>query len=234
MIIGVTPGEFRIKKRFMKYIKEESIGKILKRLENLILLMVKSKKIVLFKGLIEAGDNGFWKKRYAPKYSLGQAAELFNKIGGKTIIEIGSGIHGVMSGNSILVWARKTNAERIVAIDLEEKHINQVKKVTTTCNNVEAIVRDGIKFLEEFEGTIDLLYLDFFVPDPEGAIKGTGRAKAYLQAYLNARYKMNVNSLILIDDTDHVHPWKHTFIIPEARKDGFKVIWEGRQTLLKR
>ena len=81
---------------------------------------------------------------------------------------------------------------------------------------------------------IDLLYLDFWTPDPEGSFLGTGRAQAYKAAYQAARDQMNEHSLILIDDTDHVHPWKHTYIIPEARKDGFVVMYTGRQTLLQR
>lgn len=53
-------------------------------------------------GLMEIGDNGFWAKRYKPTVSLIKTAELFNKIRGKTIIEIGSGIQGEMAGNSII------------------------------------------------------------------------------------------------------------------------------------
>jgi hypothetical protein len=45
---------------------------------------------------------------------------------------------------------------------------------------------------------------------------------------------MAPTSLILIDDTDHIDPWKQTLIVPEARRDGFDVIYVGRQTLLKR
>ena len=93
---------------------------------------------------------------------------------------------------------------------------------------------DGIKFVAEFNNKIDLLYLDFWADEIVGTTLGTGRANAYLQAYLNAKDKMNEHSLILIDDTDHIHPWKHTLIVPEARKDDFKVLWEGRQTLLMR
>ena len=201
---------------------------------NKLSSLLKAWKCYMFNGLIEIGDNGFWRRRCTPIYSLKRTAALFDEIGGKIIIEIGSGIHGAMSGNSILIWARKTRAEKTIAIDLEEKHIDAVKRATTSYNSVETVLADGIKFLKDFDGMIDLLYLDFWAPDPESTVIGTGRANAYLQAYLNARDKMNSNSLILIDDTDHIHPWKHTLIIPEARKDGFKVIWEGRQTLLMR
>lgn len=184
--------------------------------------------------LIEVDKSGFWHPRSTPRISLKRSAKMFNKMGGKVIIEIGSGIQGKMSGNSVLVWANKTDAERIIAIDLDENHINDVKKATTIHANVEAIVADGIEFVAHFEDTIDLLYLDFWTPDPENALPGTGRAEAYLKAYHSARNKLNNHSMILIDDTDHIHPWKHSLIVPSARKDGFQVVWTGRQTLLLR
>ena len=139
-----------------------------------------------------------------------------------------------MAGNSVLVWARKTRAEKIIAIDVEAKRIQEVKRATTHYPQVKALVADGIEFIGQYRGTIDLLYLDFWVSEPKGTVWGTGRAEAYLNAYTSARDAMNTHSMILIDDTDHVHPWKHTYIVPEARKDGFKVVHEGRQTLLKR
>ncbi len=189
---------------------------------------------IAFDGVIEIGENGFWRHRSPPTLSLHRAAAMFNAMNGETIIEIGSGLQGEMSGNSILVWAAKTQARKIVAIDLEEHHINDVRAATRQFPNVEALVCDGIAYLRDFPGTIDLLYLDFWTPDPAGAQAGSGRTNAYLQAYQNARDKLSRNAMILIDDTDHIHPWKHTLIVPEACKDGFREIWQGRQTLLAR
>lgn len=183
-------------------------------------------------GFIEVGDNGFWKKRYLPTVSLHRAAQLFDKRDGKTIIEVGSGIQGEMSGNSVLVWAQHTKAEKIIALDLDAKHIDDVKQATKNYKNVQAFQQDGLVFLEKFSAEIDLLYLDFWVSDAEGDLPGTGRAHAYLEAYLKAKDKLSNQSIILIDDTDHVHPWKHSLTVPEARRDGFKVLWQGRQTLL--
>ncbi|HUE41508.1 MAG TPA: hypothetical protein VMO75_06235, partial [Chthoniobacterales bacterium] len=119
-------------------------------------------------------------------------------------------------------------------VDLDPKQIDDVKKATIKYKNVEPIAADGLKYLADFSSSIDLLYLDFWVPDPDGALPGTGRAEAYRAAFAAAKNKLADRSLILIDDTDHVHPWKHTLIIPDARKDGFVVVFVGRQTLLRR
>ncbi|HWY40752.1 MAG TPA: class I SAM-dependent methyltransferase [Chthoniobacterales bacterium] len=184
--------------------------------------------------LIRIGSNGFWARRDSPSESLEETARMFNEINGQIIVEIGSGVHGRLAGNSVLTWAKKTRAKRIITVDLDPKQIDDVKKATIKYKNVEPIVADGLKYLADFSSSIDLLYLDFWVPDPDGALPGTGRAEAYRAAFAAAKNKLADRSLILIDDTDHVHPWKHTLIIPDARKDGFVVIFVGRQTLLMR
>jgi hypothetical protein len=187
------------------------------------------------RGFIPLDSNGFYYPRSNPRKSLFTAARIFNEIKGKVIIEIGSGVQGYTSGNSVLVWAARTCAEKIVALDMDEHQIRTVKEaVEGQYPQVEARLEDGIEYVRNFNKKIDLLYLDFWTPDPEGALPGTGRAEAYLKAYLAAKEKLSNKALILIDDTDHVHPWKHTYIIPEARKDGFKVVYTGRQTLLRR
>jgi hypothetical protein len=119
-------------------------------------------------------------------------------------------------------------------VDTDEARIREVREATSRYPQVEAVVADGIEFLRQFAGKIDLLYLDFWLPDPESAMPGTGRAEGYREAYRAARDKMTERAMILIDDTDHVHPWKHTYIVPEARGDGFRVVFVGRQTLLSR
>jgi hypothetical protein len=72
-------------------------------------------------GLHPVADNGFYQFRCAPTKSLNKAAALFNQIHGETIIEVGTGIHSKIAGNSMLVWLEKTSAKRIIAIDLEQK-----------------------------------------------------------------------------------------------------------------
>ena len=184
--------------------------------------------------LIRIASNGFWARRDSPSESLMETARMFNQINGQIIVEIGSGVHGRLAGNSILTWAKKTRAKRIITVDLDPQQIEDVKKATTKFKNVEPIVADGLKFLADFSSRIDLLYLDFWVPDPEGVLPGTGRAEAYRKAFAAAKDKLADRSLILIDDTDHIHPWKHTLIVPDARQEGFVVVFVGRQTLLMR
>jgi hypothetical protein len=184
--------------------------------------------------MIRLDDDGFWRSRSSPYRSLKKAAKLFEQLKGETLVEVGTGLHGRTAGNSILVWSRRTSAKSIIAIDPDEQRINEVKAATGRYPAVKAIVADGISYIAQNPITIDLLYLDFWTPDPENTTPGTGRAEAYRDIYMAAKNKLNKHSLILIDDTDHAPPWKHTLIIPEARRDGYVVLYTGRQTLLKR
>jgi hypothetical protein len=43
-------------------------------------------------------------------------------MGGLVIVEIGTGIHGPMSGDSMRIWVSRTKAARIIAVDLEPAH----------------------------------------------------------------------------------------------------------------
>jgi len=185
------------------------------------------------RGFIKVTKNGFWEPRSNPIKSLKTTARMFKKMNGKVIVEIGSGIQGRTSGNSIFFWA-KSGAEKVIALDLDEKEIAMVKAATSQYSNVQALVQDGIEYVRNFNGDIDLLYLDFWVPDEEGELPGMGRSRAYLKAYNAAKDKLSDKAMILIDDTDHVHPWKHTDILPAARKDGFRVLHTGRQTLMQK
>jgi len=108
-------------------------------------------------GYIPVDDCGFWQYRSAPTKSLNKAAALFDQIHGEIIVEIGTGIHGIMSGNSMLVWPERTSAKRIIAIDLEKDRTDDVKEATHQCPNVELVLADGIEYLRQFPAKIDLL-----------------------------------------------------------------------------
>ena len=176
------------------------------------------------------GGDGFWLDRHNPGEYLLRAAFIFEKMHGKTIVEIGSGLHGPGAGNSINTWTR-TSADKIYAVDIDRDKVRQVENLS---EKIIAVHQDGLDFLRQFKDHIDLLYLDFWIGDKPGELVGEGRARAYLNAFQIAKNKLGQHCLILIDDTDHVPPWKDTLIVPAARRDGFVVRFTGRQTLLSR
>ena len=147
-------------------------------------------------------------------------------------MEIGSGLHGAMSGNSALVWAKYTKADSIICVDNHEEQANQVIEKLKDYTSVRVEVSDAFEFIDHYSGSIDLLYLDFWVKDNEEKPEGIARAKGYLDLFHKVAVKLSDTSIILIDDTDHIDPWKQTLIVPEARKQGYVVQWIGRQTCM--
>ncbi len=185
-------------------------------------------------GIILINNNNFWKERKMPLYSLMMCASLCRKIGADVIVEIGTGLQGAMSGNSIKIWTNETHASHIYAVDLDKKQLDSLKELAERFSNLILVHKDAFDFVENLDKKIDLLYLDYWVPEDDEEFFGNARAQSYAMLYEQVRVKMNDVSLILIDDTDHLAPWKQTLIIPQANKDGFNVLYTGRQTLLYR
>lgn len=141
---------------------------------------------------VEIDENGFWKNRSYQGRSLEYTAQAFNDMGGNLILEVGSGIHGPMAGNSVMVWATRTKADRILAVDLDPQRIEEVQSAAGGYAAVEPILADGREVVRELDETIDLLYLDFWTPDDdESTLPGTARADSYLELYQLARQKLS-------------------------------------------
>jgi hypothetical protein len=89
------------------------------------------------------------------------------------------------------------------------------------------IPKDGIDFLREFQGKIDILFLDGWdVGTPDYAEK-------HLEAFLAAEEKLSDVHLILIDDTDFILPnaGKDSKLTPYLIDKGYIQLFNGRQTL---
>lgn len=193
--------------------------------------------------LINADNNFLIKRdnpRHLPKAYIEKALTYFKARNGKTIVEIGAmrfamnhnldkewGCPYCMDGHSTLFWAR-TNAQ-VFSVDIGEATVNIVKEACKNYKNVNAVKQDGIEFLKNFGQPIDLLFLDAW-----DAVPGTDYAEKHLEAYEAAKKSLHNNSLILIDDTDVYEGGKGRLVIPAAMKDGYKVVFNGRQTLLSK
>ncbi len=187
--------------------------------------------------IINIDDRGYWNPRSFPTESLTNVLNIFDNSQKKIIVEIGSGLKGIMNGNSALMWTKSKHANKIFCVDKDINAINDIKN-NISDKRLHLIQGRGEDFLREYKyEPIDLLYLDFWetrITKDNYLNLGEKRAKAHLEIYELISKKMSSESMILIDDTDHIPPWKHTYIIPRAIQDGFRVKWSGRQTLLTR
>lgn len=85
---------------------------------------------------------------------------------------------------------------------------------------------DGVEFLRDFSGEIDLLFLDAWDVGP-----GIPFAEKHLDAFMAAENKLAKKHLIAIDDTDVGAGGKGKLLIPELERRNYRTITNGRITI---
>ena len=193
-----------------------------------------------------------WDIRKKPYPSLKKAIDLFKEINGKVIVEVGTMrlplTHDIndysheccMEGHSSALFSSNCDEFHTVDIDMpaSKSAYKTLKGLNLTCKwNVYN--GDGIKFLNDFKGTIDLLFLDAW------DIGTPNYAQNHLLAFKAAEPKLNKSHIVLIDDTDinwtqekGLHNdeesmgGKGAAVIPYLLNKGYEVIFKGRQTCL--
>lgn len=142
-------------------------------------------------------------------------------------------------GHSSLLLARKSSEFHTVDIDMECAKLTRTElKKFNLWGKSNVYCGDGIKFLENFDKKINLLYLDAWdveLPD---------HAEKHLEAFKAAEDKLAEKAVILIDDTDiglseekgfhndeESLGGKGRLLIPFLlQKSNFKMLFKGRQT----
>ena len=130
-------------------------------------------------------------------------------------------------GHSTYFWKKYTNAD-IYTVDID----NNCKNIIDTderLDGVKSYTDDAIEFAKNFDKKIDLLFLDAW-----DIIDGSPYAEKHLEIYNILKYKLSKNCLLLIDDTDINFGGKGKLLIPVLLQDGFKCIFNKRQTLFIR
>lgn len=144
-------------------------------------------------------------------------------------------------GHSTYLWAR--TGWIVHSVDNNQNHIDTAKELCKGFLNVSIINMDAIVFARKIPiKQYDLIFLDAWDVDlPECAEK-------HLEFYSTVKDRINTKTIILIDDTDlyYDHENKEYFpdpeclsgkgklLIPELLKDGYEILFKGRQTLLRK
>ena len=162
--------------------------------------------------------------RFGRRGSIDLALELFHRENGTVIVEIGSICDPlprakIFDGHATFAWA--LHAKKIFSVDHDEHACKLTQSLLSESTNVQVINNDGIKFLEEFNQLIDLLYLDAWDGEPDCRTK-------HLIAYQVAKRNLHDRSLILIDDAFA----KANFLVSEAVRDGWSIVFDEYQVLL--
>lgn len=140
-------------------------------------------------------------------------------------------------GWSTLNWefyAKETNS-KVYVVDIDATHISRSQEIVPPSELVQYTLSDSIKYLQEFNQKIDLLFLDSF--DYCGDEENVRACHNHcLNEVIAAWDKLNDSCFILIDDVFSTE-WdgKGKFAIPYLLKNGFTIeYFTEQQVLLKR
>jgi hypothetical protein len=188
--------------------------------------------------------------RDKPKPFIEKAIELFTQRGGKVILEIGNmrmrlnhpieeNHHKCCCDGHSSVFFARTGCE-FYSVDNDYWACEITKEYTKDWPKTRVLCKDGIKFLKNFGKKLDLLFLDGWDVDHPDT------AQLHLEAFKIASRVLHEKSIVLIDDTDvdfidnELRPTKELYggkgrlVVPTAMNEGWKVIMEGRCTLLSK
>ncbi len=111
----------------------------------------------------------------------------------------------------------------LTTCDIEKKNIKNAKKfVKSNIEFVDFVIDDSLNFLKSFSKKIDFLYLDSL----DGQYKGASNHQ--LEEIKLAKDKLNLNSLILLDDKGS----KTNLSIDYMLNNNFKIINETKEQVL--
>lgn len=140
-------------------------------------------------------------------------------------------------GWSTLNWeyyAKQTNS-RVFVVDNNSNHLIKAQQIVPESEYVTYTLSDSIRYLENFNKKIDLLFLDSF--DYCGDDDNIRKCHAHsLKEVFAAWDKLNDNCFVLIDDIFN-DSWdgKGKLSIPYLLSNGFTLVYyEDQQALLKR
>ena len=113
---------------------------------------------------------------------------------------------------------------KLYTCDISKKNIQNAKKFTSNFKNyVNYYTDDSVNFLNNFNETIDLLYLDSY--DGHNKVKASEHQLNEAKASLD---KLCSNALILLDDKGA----KTNLSIDFYKNNGFKIILETENQIL--
>jgi hypothetical protein len=154
----------------------------------------------------------------------------------RTIVETGTARCGDTNfdgdGGSTIIfshWAKEHGA-KMFSVDISQPHIDLAKAASSSyLENIEFVLEDSVKFLKEFPGQIDFLYLDSYDYDEENPNPPQEHA---LKEIMAAYDKLTDHSIIMIDDCNIPGGGKGKLAIDYLINLGWYLRTNGHQVIL--
>ncbi|WP_350292336.1 class I SAM-dependent methyltransferase [uncultured Croceitalea sp.] len=169
-----------------------------------------------------------------------KAMDLMNAIDAKIIIETGTsreGLRGAKSNGAATIvfgkWAKENNAF-VHSVDISEESCRNAQQEVDN-QNLNKVVRihhsDSLRFLDEFNDQVDLLYLDSYDYSSDVEVQKKSQ-EHHLLEFKAIEDKLHENSIVLIDDCDLPNGGKGKLVIAYMVKKGWRIVIDAYQVLL--
>lgn len=175
------------------------------------------------------------------RITFAKTLKLLDARKARMIIETGTSREGLKNtkgdGGATIVfgkWAQQNNA-KMHSVDISEDSVNgsQDEINRQGLNNVVTVhLNDSLEFLENFEDTVDFLYLDSYdysKTDTDIQIKSQ---EHHLKEFKLIENKLHDNSVVLIDDCGLPGGGKGKTVVEYMLKRDWKVLIDAYQILL--
>ena len=142
----------------------------------------------------------------------------------KTIVETGTArgpkpFNGDGGFTPIFGYWCTLNSAKLYSVDIKPDAIkNALNLIKEFSNNVHLFLDDSVHFLENFDKTIDFLYLDSFDFDSNNPVPSQLH---HLREIQTAYDKLAPNAVVMIDDCGLPHGGKGKFVVEYLQKKGW-------------
>lgn len=142
--------------------------------------------------------------------------------------DFGAGYSTYIFGECISLFGGK-----LLTVDNNATNIQTCKRITEKfASNITYVLDDSLNTIKNFNGKIDLLYLDSFDCPIEG--DATESQTHNLQEFLLSESKLSDNCRILIDDVNFLNGGKSKLTHEYLEKNNYKLIHKNQQSLWKK
>ena len=171
------------------------------------------------------------------------AMNMMTDSGVSVLVETGVARHGLgyskSDGASTILFGiyAKNNGAKLYSVDINPDNIAECRKTIDKMNlssNVELNVADSIEYLKAFPHKVDFLYLDSYDYNRNKPEIIKGSQAHHLKEIKAIEKKLHENSIILIDDCKLPGGGKGKSAIQYLQSNGWKILMNNYQVLLKK
>jgi len=129
-------------------------------------------------------------------------------------------------------YLHKLGAGRLITIDISQDNMNISKEVTKEFEDkINYVVADSLQALTQIQEQVDLLYLDSLDTPFEPGANASPAQEHALKEFKIIEPKLHDKSIVLLDDNGLENGGKTALVKQYLKEKGWRVLFNGQQSL---